>query len=153
MTTRFVDEENFQREIAAHEQFERPPREKDRLIESVFDAVQEGISILDADLTIVRVNRIMREWYSHARPLEGKKCYEAYRGRSEPCPACPTVRALNSGEIEREEVPFIRAHGEAGALELFAHPISNESGRLTGVVEYARDIGIYTIQRTMNCIC
>ncbi len=72
--------------------------------------------------------------------MEGKRCYEVYRGRSEPCPACPTLRALETGKVEKAEAPLIGKQGVTGALELFAYPISDDTGKLTGVIEYARNI-------------
>jgi len=115
-------------------------RESERFLSVVFDSIQNGISVLDPELNIVRVNQTMRDWYAHVIPLEGKKCYEAYHGRSKPCDVCPTIRAINTGKIEMNEVPLTQADGVAGALELFAFPMRNDSGKITGVVEYVSDI-------------
>ena len=115
-------------------------RESERFLSVVFDSIQNGISVLDPELNIVRANQTMRDWYAHVIPLEGKKCYEAYHGRSKPCDVCPTIRAINTGKIEMNEVPLTQADGVAGALELFAFPMRNESGKVTGVVEYVSDI-------------
>lgn len=135
-----VINEILQKEIAERRRLEMELRDKNRILKAVFGSVQDGISVLDADLTIVSVNRTIRDWYSHMSPLGNKKCYEAYRGRSEPCPACPALRALKTGKVEKEEVPLVGAGGEAGALELFAYPMLDESGKASGVVEYVRDI-------------
>ena len=112
----------------------------ERFLEHVLNSIQDGISVLDSDLKIVRVNDAMRMLYSHMLPLEGKKCYNAYHGRSQPCEICPTRRAFGTGKIEMEEVPLSRAEGVTGTLELFAFPIIDASGKATGVVEYVRDI-------------
>jgi len=53
-------------------------------------------------------------------PLEGKKCYQAYHDRSEACEVCPTLRALDSGKLEVDEVPLTQTKGVTGTLELFA---------------------------------
>ncbi len=105
-----------------------------------FDAAPEGISIIDTDLNILQVNRVMEEWYSHALPLIGKKCYKAYQDRDEPCSPCTSLRAIKTGEPAVGEVPLIRGNGPAGWLELNAFPVKNGDGRVCGVIEYVRDI-------------
>ena len=72
----------------------------------ICQSIQDGISVLDAELIVVRVNQAMENWYAHMFPLEGKKCHEVYHGRSKPCSACPTIRALNTGKLEMSEVPL-----------------------------------------------
>jgi len=132
--------EQLEREIVERKQAEDEAQKNKRFLETVFDAIQDGISVLDSDLRVVRVNNAIRLWYNHMLPLEGKKCYQAYHGRSEPCELCPTRRAFQTGKIAMEEVPLTRANGVNGTLELFAFPIVNESGKTIGVVEYVRDI-------------
>ena len=115
-------------------------RESKQFLDNVLNSIQSGISVLDGDLNIIRVNETMQKWYEHMAPLQGKKCYEAYQGRSEPCVACPSLRALSTGKLELEVVPLQRAEGFAGWLEVFGFPILDASGKATGVVEYVHDI-------------
>lgn len=115
-------------------------RENERFLEAVFDGIQDGISVLDADLTIVRVNRAMEKWYCHSMPLVGKRCFEAYHLRSEPCELCPTRRARATGVPQMEQIPRTDKTGTAGWLEVFAFPMRSATGELTGVIEYVRDI-------------
>ena len=79
-------------EIEAEKAFQ----ESQKFLSSIFDSIQDGISILDRDLRIVRVNAIMEKWYAHRMPLVGKKCFEAYHGRMERCEICPTVEDRKS---------------------------------------------------------
>lgn len=116
--------------------------ESERFMADMFASIQDGISILDSDLNIVRVNPSIEGWYAHATPLAGKKCHEAYHGRDEPCEICPSLRALDTGEGAHDEVPKRGPGGEiAGWLDLFSFPLVDSStGRTTGVIEYVRDI-------------
>lgn len=132
--------EELIQEIKYREQAEKALRESERFLGVVFDSIQDGISVLDLELNVVRVNQKMRDLYAHMTPLIGKKCYEAYHGRSEPCNVCPTLRAINTERLEVNEVPLIQANGVTGTLELFAFPMKDESGKLTGIVEYVTDI-------------
>ncbi|MCP4538630.1 MAG: response regulator [Chloroflexi bacterium] len=115
-------------------------RESEYLLTDVFESIQDGISVLDTNLTIRRVNGVMKHWYQAHLPLEGKKCYECYHNRDKACEHCPTLRCLESGKPESQVVP-----GFPGSsiewLELFSFPMrDHDSGIITGVVEYVRDI-------------
>lgn len=127
-------------DITERKNAEKELRESKRFLGTVFDSIQDGISVLDHELTIIRTNQTMKNWYSEMLPLEGKKCYEAYHGRSQHCEICPTLRAIETGKLEMNEVPFTQPDGIMGALELFAFPMVSESGKPATVVEYVRDI-------------
>lgn len=113
-----------------------------RLMESVFSCIQDGISILDSHYQIIRVNPAMERWYAHAMPLEGKKCFTAYHGRTEPCDVCPTRETLRTGNAAHEVVRMRGPGGETvGWLDVFTFPMrETATGAMTGVIEYVRDI-------------
>lgn len=110
------------------------------LLKNVFDAIQDGISVLDKDLNIVQVNPTMERWYRSFSPLKGKKCYHVYQNRRIPCNFCPAKRALQSKTLKMATVPWKQDGHIQGWLELFAFPMLNSEGRVSGVVEYARNI-------------
>jgi PAS domain S-box-containing protein len=128
------------RDVTDRKKAEQAVRQSERFLEQVLNSIQDGISVLDPELNIVRVNDTMRLLYGHMLPLESKKCYHVYYGRSEPCEVCPTLRAFQTCKLELDEVPLTQTDGVAGTLELFAFPILDDDGRATGVVEYVRDI-------------
>ncbi len=116
--------------------------ENEHFKESVFSSILDGISVLDKNFVILCVNPAMEKWYAHAMPLAGKKCYEAYHGRDVPCDVCPSRETLETGTAARETVPRIGPGGvRAGWLDLYSFPlVEKRTGRLTGVIEYVRDI-------------
>ncbi|HMF30404.1 MAG TPA: PAS domain S-box protein [Candidatus Lokiarchaeia archaeon] len=117
-------------------------KESERFLANIFASIQDGVSILDENLKILRVNPIMEEWYSYNMPLVGKKCYEAYHSRAEPCEVCPTLESLESGQAAYEVVPKRGPEGEiVGWLDLYSFPLFDVgTGKLKGVIEYVRDI-------------
>lgn len=123
--------------------------ERERFLESLFESIPQGLSVLDAQMNILHVNPTMERWYSHAVPLQGKKCYQAYHGRTEPCVRCPVKRTLETGEPQREIVPLTGPDGVArGWLDLHSVPFEEvRSGVIKGVMEYVTDI---TEQRRME---
>lgn len=114
--------------------------EKEQLLNDVFESIQDGISVLDRDLTIRHANGVMKRWYADQVPLEGKKCYTCYQNREDPCAPCPSLRCMESGHTERDEVPGLPG-SPVEYIELFSYPMKDpDSGDVTGVVEFVRDI-------------
>ena len=132
--------EELRLEIGEREKAQQELAASERSLRDLFDAIQDGVSVLDADLNIVRVNRTVEQWYSHAMPLEGRRCFEVYQGRCDPCDPCPCARALREGTLQMDVVPMVAPEGRKGWIELFAFPMLDAEGKATGVVEYARDV-------------
>jgi DNA-binding NarL/FixJ family response regulator len=102
--------------------------------------IQDGVSILDTDLSVRYVNTSMKHWYSGSGDLLGKKCYQVYHYREEPCDNCPTLKTIE------EKVPYIGivkyATGDEvkGWQQLYSIPIFDPNNNLIGILEYVRDI-------------
>ena len=115
-------------------------RDSEQFMISIFESIQDGISVLNPDLSIRHVNGVMEKWYSENLPLEGKKCFECYHNANRPCDPCPTLRCLKSGKTEMEIVSGLPDSG-VERIELFSYPIKDpNSDKITGVVEFVRDI-------------
>ncbi len=128
------------RDVTDRRRVEEELRESRNLLRGVFESIQDGISVLDQDLTIRYANNTIKTWHQQEKPLEGKKCFQAYQNRTEPCLPCPTLRCLKSREMERAEVSVMSDQGEK-AIELFSYPlIEPETNNVTGAVEFMRDI-------------
>jgi len=117
-------------------------KERERFLADIFDSIQDGISILDTDFNILRVNQAMELWFPHALPLAGQKCYAAYRLRSAPCEVCPSRETLETGKAGHAVMTKIGPDGEAdGWLEVYTFPMLEiGSGKVRGIIQYLRDI-------------
>ena len=109
-------------------------------LQGVFDAIQDGISVLDSDLNVVRVNHWMETMYAEQAPLVGRKCFEVYHRRDSVCPWCPSVVTLETGEAHSGIVPYRPAEHQAGWIELSAFPLTAADGSVAGIIEYVKDI-------------
>ncbi len=116
--------------------------EKEQFLRNIFMSLQDGLCVLDRDYNIISVNQVMEQWYSASITLEGKKCYQVYHGRSEPCYPCPTRRTLETGLPAMEVVPFRPTAGQTkGWLEVYTFPLIDKKNNQTrGVIEHVRDI-------------
>ncbi len=119
---------------------ERALHSSKRFLADILASIQDGISVLDRDLTVRHVNPVMNRWYEANVPLEGKKCYACYHNSDRPCDPCPTLMAFRSGMTECVVVPGLPG-SPIEWVELFSYPIKDEkTGEITGVVEFVRDI-------------
>jgi len=121
-------------------QAENEIKESQHFLAAVFNGIKDGISVLDSDLNILQVNQAMNELYAHQVPLAGKKCFQAYHGRKKSCRVCPTIRAIKQKKPQMDIVPLVGSDDRKGWLELHAFPLFDQSGNVSGVIEYVRDI-------------
>ena len=105
-----------------------------------FNAIQDGISILDTDFNIVKVNNWMNKLYLSNIPLAGKKCFKVYHGRNSICPWCPTLKALKTGKKHINTVPYTYKNNFIGWLELSAYPMKDNKNKVIGIIEHVKDI-------------
>jgi diguanylate cyclase (GGDEF)-like protein/PAS domain S-box-containing protein len=130
------------RDITDRKKAEELLRNSERFLYSIFTSIQDGISILDKEMNIIRVNPTIEKWYAHNMPLVGKKCYQAYHCANSPCKICPTTQTFKTGKSAQEVVPLRAAGGKiTGWLELYTFPLLDyDTGELKGAIEYVRDI-------------
>jgi len=126
--------------IAERKRAEEVVREKERFLKSVFDAIQDGITVLDCDLNVILVNPWMEKMFAPQMPLVGKKCYSVYHKRESPCPGCPSLQALTTGEAHSEVVPYPSEENPTRWLDISAFPLKNPNGRVVGIIECVKDI-------------
>jgi len=130
-------------DINERKNIEMSLKKSEMFLQNIFDAITDGISVLDSNLNIVKTNQWMKDRYSDNTPLIGKKCYQAYQQRDSPCPRCPSILAIESGETQDEIVPYPSNEKPSGWLRLSSFPLCNSNGRVSGVIEYLKDITDY----------
>lgn len=132
----------IQTDITERKKTEEALKNSEAFLSAVLESIQDGISVLNTDLTIRFTNQIMEKWYSHNIPVEGKKCYQVYQNKNQPCKNCPARRAISSGQVESDIVPGPPHEGASVVwLELFCYPLKDPvSSEVMGVVEFVRDI-------------
>jgi PAS domain S-box-containing protein len=115
-------------------------REDRRFLQNVFEAIQDGMTVLDCEFNIVRANPWMEKMYASQMPLVGKKCYKTYQNRESPCPDCPALRTLATGEAHNEMVPSPSEGKPTRWIDVSAFPLKNPRGRVVGTIEHIKDI-------------
>ncbi|HMK34404.1 MAG TPA: response regulator [Desulfomonilaceae bacterium] len=106
--------------------------------EMTFDAVSDGIMILDQDHRILRTNRAMSDLLGKTQEdVVGKRCYEVVHGEAAPPEFCPHTKLLADACEHQSEV--VMSH-LGGAFDVRVAPICAHDGQIVGSVHSVRDI-------------
>ena len=130
------------RDITEHKRGEQALRESEKQTREILDSVNDGIAVLDTDFRVVRTNRKLRDdvGIEDERDVLGKECHSTFYGREVPCEWCPSQQVLATGKEHSTVVPFPSDEDPRIWFHLLASPVRNEAGRITHIVESARDI-------------
>lgn len=115
-------------------------RFEDQMLQSLLILVQDGICFLSENLDVLYANPAMRFWYEIKENSVGKKCFETYHGRTEPCPDCPALKALLTGEPEFAERKYETQNVSKGWQRVFCMPVQDKEQGTFMIIEYVRDI-------------
>lgn len=92
-------------------------------VEYILGATKTGLDIIDSKFNIQYIDP---EWQKVYGDFKGKKCYEYFMGRSEPCPNCGIVKALETKKpVVAEEV--LAKEGNRH-VQVTTIPFENEKG-------------------------
>ena len=109
-------------------------------LETVFENLGDGVLVLAHDLSIIKANQWIQKRYSGNEPLAGQKCYAALYGRASACPACPSLRALQTGKRQVQMAKIAAGADRVLWFEMSAYPLPAPSGESVGVIEQIRDV-------------
>jgi len=124
-------------DITQIKHLEQQLRRSQRRYHLLFDEVPCYISIQDPDLNIVEANHAFQNDFGSCM---GRKCYEVYKHRSEPCVPCPVQETFEDGKPHTREEVVTSLDGETRDVLVTAAPIRDGSGNITGVMEMSADI-------------
>ncbi len=120
-------------------------RAQGAFLQSMIDAVPDGIRVIDEDYTIILANRAYKEQLQ-AKKVKGALCYASSHKRNEPC--LPTLITCPLHEIKKAAKPIktlhrhVRQDDSEIQVEIYAAPliVSRDGRQKTYVVEAIRDL-------------
>ena len=124
-------------DITERKQTEEALQAEKNKLQSLIDAMEDGLNILDKDYNIIYQNEPLRRLYGDR---VGEKCYRVYEGREEICDGCPVKKAFKDGKSHTSERKIIAPSGEVAFWENTANPIRDASGKIVSCLEITRDI-------------
>ena len=125
----------------------RAVREQEALLQSVIDAVPDGIRVIGEDFKILLANRTYSQQLGHAggETLQ-VPCHRSSHGRDHPCPptliTCPLVEIGKTGQPVKTIQQFTRRDGTSYHVEIYGAPmrVSIGGAERTFIVESIRDL-------------
>jgi PAS domain S-box-containing protein len=127
MSTDITELKNLQRQL----------RRSRRRYQVLFNEVPCYISIQDPELNIIEANRAFQDGFGSCL---GRKCFEAYKHRTEPCAPCPVQETLEDGLPHFREEVVTTLDGKPRNVLVTAAPIRDGQGRIISVMEMSADI-------------
>ncbi len=112
--------------------------------ESVFDSLDDLISIHDLDFTILRANKaVAKKFNMDIKSIIGKKCYKIFHGTEEPWKKCPHRNSMETKKACAEEIEDPHM---CGIFHITSFPYFNTAGKLIGSIQVTKDI---TVQKKL----
>jgi len=126
----------FARDVTKRNEDEKALREAASYWEATFNAIPDGIMILDSDQKVLRSNRSMAEFAGKdIESMLGRQCWELVHHTNGPIPECPFTKMRKT--LKRESIELFMNNRW---FDITIDPIADEKGSLTGGVHIIRDI-------------
>ncbi|MDP3787047.1 MAG: PAS domain-containing protein [Candidatus Omnitrophota bacterium] len=114
---------------------------KDRL-QAIFDGIGDGVSVVDRNYQILRVNRAILKMFNKRDYLDliGKKCFMEYHKEEVVCESCPVEKTFSSGEPSHITKAYQEHDKGKIVLDIYSFPIKDDEGEVMQVIEYIKDV-------------
>jgi histidine kinase len=108
-----------------------------REYQALFEQVPCSITVQDREYRLLQFNR---EFAERFHPLPGAFCYQAYKGRTDPCPNCPVERTFATGRSHCSEEYRTNPDGSRTHWLVHTSPVVDENGQVTAAMEMSIDV-------------
>jgi PAS domain S-box-containing protein len=116
-------------------------QESESKLNAMLQSMPDHMSMMDKELNLVWANEAAKRMFGN--DIIGRKCYEAYHRRKEPCEPypCLTLKAFNDGGIHEHETDVVDAAGKAIYFHCTATvALRDKDEKPITVIEISRDI-------------
>jgi two-component system NtrC family sensor kinase len=117
--------------------FNRELERERQHVQTILDGITEIVAVISPDYRIRSVNHSFYDIYPNKIPVDGR-CYDIFRGRSEPCEECPLREALAHNRVCWQNAIF-PVDGLNRHFAITASPMRNSEGEPTDVLVVKRD--------------
>ncbi len=124
-------------DITERKRTEEALRRAEREKALILDSTVEMFAYYDTDLKVLWVNRAAAAFLGREpEDLVGHRCYEIWHNRTGVCDICPVVLARETRQPQETEI----ATPDGRVFFLRGYPVTDETGELVGLIEFAQDI-------------
>jgi PAS domain S-box-containing protein len=112
-------------------------RKSEREKSAILTSMSELVAYQSLDHTILWANKAAADSLGlKPEDLVGRRCYELWHGRNEPCEICPVSRARDTGRPQEDEVKT----PDGRYWQIRGYPVREESGQIVGMIEVTLEI-------------
>jgi signal transduction histidine kinase len=115
----------------------QPPELERWIAGNLFEHAPVSIAVIDSSLEVIRANDNFIAVFGDPT---GRACYEVYKKRSTPCPACAVLKTLKDGKSRISEEQGIDCIGQEASYVVHHSPVQGETGEVTCVVNMSYDV-------------
>lgn len=124
------------RDITKKRDLQKELENENERLGSILSQIQVGVIIFDANYNIEWTNEHTQKLFPFGEPI-GKKCYQFFELKDNPCDVCAVNEAFKTGEV-------VVSESYNKALDRWflssAHPLSFENGKPTRMLEAVMEI-------------
>ncbi len=128
-------------EITERKQTEEALRESEEKFDAMLRSIGDHMSMMDKDLNIIWANETAKKIFGD--DIIGKKCFEVYHKRKEPCKPypCLTLKSFQDGKIHKHDTQVIDSNGKIWYFHCTANvALRDKDGKPVAVIEISKDI-------------
>ena len=132
----------LEKETVTRKKAEKALRER-KTQKWALNASTDRIRCVDKDMKIIWANKTTAmDLDMNPSELVGRLCYDLFFGRNNPCKGCPTVRAGETGQIERSVMHRFKKNRieKESYWDNYSVPLKGKSGDIEGFIQIARNI-------------
>jgi len=118
-----------------------------QFLQDIMDGIEDPILVIDANRTVLRMNKAARTWAAIDRPEPScLKCYQISHHRNRPCGGknlpCPLQTVLREGRPAKvlHQAESNRAELATRSIEVSVNPLRDSAGTIIGAIHITRDI-------------
>ena len=108
-------------------------------LESLFDGISDGISVIERDFRVSEWNSGIERLFGSPEASTGARCHERYAGRATPCPGCPARKTMASGAPAQRRYHWPAPDGTLREVEVVTFPYASREN-VRAVIEVVRDV-------------
>jgi PAS domain S-box-containing protein len=125
--------------VVRNQRLKRSLEESESQKQAILDVSLDQIRYVDAELKIIWANKtVASELNVSLEDVIGQFCYKILRDRESPCVGCPSLKARETGHMEKHTMYYPELGGKY--FDSYSVPIVNEKEKITGFIQSSRDI-------------